>query len=401
MQIPGAALRPRDGPLEIRITEELREVSYLDAGPPDRRGPPRGRRDLHERQVQGAAVPRVPAVRRAAANPAGCGARSPRSQPARAAAPARRPLLDGFHRGHRPAWRNGTRWISSSPLTPRPTAARSWSCTGGSTGPTAARSSAGAQNPATALAPPSLQVIDEAGPWRTVIEDMGMPAGNPKTIVVDLSGKFLLGRAPGSHRDEPVRLLGRDLPVRGDRPARSPSHAPPSRGRRAALPRVLARGDRPAPAKPEAFDYEDVLGTSLWNPTPGLYTRYGDVRELLAEVDDRLVVMGSGDELALRFGAGGLPPLPRRWTRDYLVFVDGWAKDGDPNTAFGRSVEPLPFHAMSGYPYGRDEGYPDDAAHRECRTRYQTRAARHLIPSLTRGEAERGLEDPHAPTRLV
>jgi hypothetical protein len=30
---------------------------------------------------------------------------------------------------------------------------------------------------------------------------------------------------------------------------------------------------------------------------------------------------------------------------------DGWAKDADAHTAFGQSVEPLPFHAMSQYPY--------------------------------------------------
>ncbi|MCP3980452.1 MAG: hypothetical protein GY716_14205, partial [bacterium] len=38
---------------------------------------------------------------------------------------------------------------------------------------------------------PHLQVKDAAGQWRTVIEDMGMPAGKPKTVVVDLTDKFL------------------------------------------------------------------------------------------------------------------------------------------------------------------------------------------------------------------
>ena len=39
--------------------------------------------------------------------------------------------------------------------------------------------------------PPYLQVKDKHGKWTTVIEDMGMPAGKPKTIAVDLTGKFL------------------------------------------------------------------------------------------------------------------------------------------------------------------------------------------------------------------
>ena len=38
---------------------------------------------------------------------------------------------------------------------------------------------------------PYLQVKDAAGDWQTVIEDMGIPSGKPKTIAVDLTGKFL------------------------------------------------------------------------------------------------------------------------------------------------------------------------------------------------------------------
>ena len=37
---------------------------------------------------------------------------------------------------------------------------------------------------------PYLQVKDAAGQWKTVVEDMGIPAGKPKTIAVDLTGKF-------------------------------------------------------------------------------------------------------------------------------------------------------------------------------------------------------------------
>ena len=69
----------------------------------------------------------------------------------------------------------------------------------------------------------------------------------------------------------------------------------------------------------------------------------GDVTPLLRAIDDRLVIMGSGDEIALTFPAARLPALPRGWTRDFLLLVDGWAKDADPNTAFSQSVEPLPF----------------------------------------------------------
>ena len=61
--------------------------------------------------------------------------------------------------------------------------------------------------------------------------------------------------------------------------------------------------------------------------------------------------MGSGDEVTLAFPCGGHPSAGIGITRDFLLKVDGWAKDSDPNTAFSSSVQPLPFHAMSQYPY--------------------------------------------------
>ena len=51
----------------------------------------------------------------------------------------------------------------------------------------------------------------------------------------------------------------------------------------------------------------------------------------------------------------------------------GWVKDGDLNTAYGQTVEPLPFHGMTRYPYGPEEKYPSDPAHLEYRQEYNTR----------------------------
>jgi hypothetical protein len=48
--------------------------------------------------------------------------------------------------------------------------------------------------------------------------------------------------------------------------------------------------------QPERFLYSEVRPISNWNPTPGMYTRYGDVTPLLQAPDDRMVIMGSGDE---------------------------------------------------------------------------------------------------------
>ena len=106
------------------------------------------------------------------------------------------------------------------------------------------------------------------------------------------------------------------------------------------------------------------------------------MRELLTEVDDRFVTMGSGDELTLGFSPESLAPIPHGWVRDYLFEVDGWAKDSDPNTAFSSSVEPLPFHGMSAYPYGPTEHYPDDDSHRRYRREFKIRPALRLIRPL-------------------
>jgi hypothetical protein len=62
--------------------------------------------------------------------------------------------------------------------------------------------------------------------------------------------------------------------------------------------------------------------------------------------------------------------------------VDGWAKDADANTAFGQSVEPLPFHGMSQYPYPPNERFPDTERHRRYRAEYNTRPALRLLRPL-------------------
>jgi hypothetical protein len=134
--------------------------------------------------------------------------------------------------------------------------------------------------------------------------------------------------------------------------------------------------------QPERFVYSDVRALSNWNPTPGLYTRYGEVTPLLQAADDRMVIMGSGDEVTIDYAATSLPALPAGWTRDFLLKVDGWAKDADANTAFSENVLPLPFHAMSSYPYKATEHFPQDPEHAAYVRDYLTRPALHLIRPL-------------------
>ena len=235
---------------------------------------------------------------------------------------------------------------------------------------------------------PYLQVKDERGEWKTVVEDMGIPSGKPKAIVVNLNGKFL-------SRSREVRIVT-NLCVYWDEIFLSEDARAPQ-ARLTALTAHSAdlhfRGFSravidPQRQQPEQFLYDQVSMTSSWNPTPGKYTRYGNVLPLVTDVDDRLTIMGSGDELSLTFSAKHLPVLPKGWTRDFLLLVDGWAKDADANTAFSQTVSPLPFHAMSAYPYQSSEHFPSDPAHLAYEHEYLTRPALRLIRPLA---PERGL----------
>jgi len=229
---------------------------------------------------------------------------------------------------------------------------------------------------------PYVQVKDAADKWQTVVKDMGIPSGKPKTIVVDLAGKFLSA-------SRQVRIVT-NLCVYWDDIFLIPDSSAP----RARLTPLAAQSADvhfrgfsrpvidPARRQPEQFLYDDVRPISNWNPTRGMYTRYGDVTPLVTKPDDRMVIIGSGDELALEFPARSLPALPEGWSRDFLLLVDGWAKDADANTAFSQSVLPLPFHGMSGYPYRTDEHFPNDPEHAQYVSDYLTRPALRLIRPL-------------------
>ena len=232
------------------------------------------------------------------------------------------------------------------------------------------------------LRPPYLQVKDRSGEWRTVIEDMGIPSGKPKTIVVDLSRKFL-----SASRE--VRIVTNLCVLWNEIFLSEETEAAEARIRELPLKKAHLRFRGfsqnvvdPQRRRPEHFVYSKVGPASMWNPTPGLYTRYGDVAELVKAIDDRFVIMGAGDETQLLFDARALPAPPPGWKRAFLLKVDGWAKDGDLNTAFSQSVEPLPFHGMSRYPYPAGERYPDGPAHRAYREKYNTRPALRLIRPL-------------------
>ena len=122
---------------------------------------------------------------------------------------------------------------------------------------------------------------------------------------------------------------------------------------------------------------------SPWLPFPGSYTRFGDVQTLLERPDDRYVVLAPGDEIDLAFDASELPPPPPGWTRTVFLESHGWDKDADRNTYAANQMEPLPFRAMSGYPYGPEETPP--AHFEEFRKEWLTRQVEAPVGPGSRG----------------
>jgi hypothetical protein len=211
---------------------------------------------------------------------------------------------------------------------------------------------------------------------------MGLPAGKTKTIAVDLTGKFL-----SSSRE--IRVVTNLCLYWDEIYLSEQTEAPPA----VLTPVSLTNADlhfrgfsrliaHPQRLQPEAFEYAETRRTSMWNPTAGFYTRYGDVRPLLARADDELVIMGSGDEISVTFDGKTLPSLAEGWQRDFLLLVEGWAKDADANTAFSQTVEPLPFRAMSAYPYNDREHFPNTKYTRRYNTRPALRPLRPLADPL-------------------
>jgi hypothetical protein len=229
------------------------------------------------------------------------------------------------------------------------------------------------QQSAIKLAPPSLEVRDARGRWRVVNPNIGFPSGKDKTMVLDLGGIF-----PTADTHVRIRtnmqiywdqaFVARNL---ADVPVKVTTLAPLSADLHArGFSRMYRKGGRYGPYW---FAYDDVEKESPWRPIEGAFTRFGDVTTLLKNADDMYVIMAPGDETTVQFDATSATSLPSGWKRDFLLYTDGWIKDSDLNTAFGTTVEPLPFHGVQAYPYRPGEAYPADGSHQGYLREYNTR----------------------------
>ncbi|MBN8733066.1 MAG: tetratricopeptide repeat protein [Acidobacteria bacterium] len=349
--LPEGSLEEREGRYEVRITEELAEVTYLDRVRLLAVDHARGTQLVSNEKFQS---PPYPAMKLAVARGLvplrmrGGGLEAEMDWP-EAAARWKQPVLvmTGWV-----DWADGSTFL-------------------------------GLAQRGKALTLPKLEAQTADGRWHTVYEEMGMPAGKPKTIAVELAGRLPAGTrrlrvssnlalhwTAAAVAESAAEVVGREL--------------------RLAETELRFRGFsratiHPERKEPEMFHYARPLAESMWNPTAGMYTRYGSLDDLLHAADDRLVIMGSGDEAVLRFDGASLPRLGVGMTRSFVLVVEGWAKDQDANTAHSQTVEPLPFRGMTGYPYGAGERFPNSEGHLRWREAYNTRPALRPLRALARG----------------
>ena len=219
-----------------------------------------------------------------------------------------------------------------------------------------------------------MEVQDADGNWVVARAGLGFLAGRMKTAVLDISDVF----RPAAPRKLRLRTnlevywdrlaWATELPAANTKVQRAPLTDADLHYRGFSVIHVANA------SSPEIPDYNCLEGTAQkWRDLEGFYTRFGEVRELLEKIDDRMLIMNAGDEVSLRFQA--LAPPPTGWKRDYVMVGDGWIKDGDYNSTFSKTVLPIPYHAMKDYvrkpsTLQEDPGY---RRHPEDWINYQTR----------------------------
>ena len=212
----------------------------------------------------------------------------------------------------------------------------------------------------------AVEALDDKGRWIVMHADLGFPAGKLKTMVIPVE-RLADGRYPRRLR------LRTNLEIYWDRIAWAPLRDDAPLDTRRLAPAVAAL-DYLGPRRLELPRYELASLRPRWRDLVGYHTRFGDVRELLADVEDRYVIMNAGDELRLRFAAPPAPPAG--WRRDFVLITDGWVKDGDFNTAHSKTVGPLPSHDEPDYDPEASAVLEDDPVyhrHKDDWRKYHTR----------------------------
>jgi tetratricopeptide (TPR) repeat protein len=232
--------------------------------------------------------------------------------------------------------------------------------------------------------PLTLEAPDGKGGWKTALPALGFVAGKNKTAVIRLDGIAGPGVCRRFRLRTNLEIFWDALHYAVGLDASRCVHQPLAAEKAELSFRGFLRMSQESPSAPELPHYDEVVCRGQqWRDLTGFHTRFGDVRELVEKIDDRYVIMNAGDEIRFLFKA---PPPKQGWKRDFVWICDGWVKDGDFNTRFGKTVLPLPYHGMEGYdrPPGRLE---DDSVYKRFPKDWETYHTRYVTPTLF----ERGL----------
>jgi len=218
---------------------------------------------------------------------------------------------------------------------------------------------------------PKLEAETDGGEWHPVDVTVGAPAGKTKTILVDLAGKL----PTGSRR---LRLITA-FEIHWDRIALFERRDPADTRITSVAPTStdlhwhgIGQLEQVPWSVPQTPLHDRILPSPPWRVVPsGWCTRYGDVLELVTNRDNAMVLINSGDELTLRFAANLLPPKLPGHTRDFFLYSVGWDKDADFHTKLGSVIDPLPWNGMDDQSYGDQPrpGFDND----NWITKYNTR----------------------------
>ena len=207
---------------------------------------------------------------------------------------------------------------------------------------------------------PYVEVQMPNGSWKRIVDDMGFPAGLPRTIVVDLTNKLPLGASR-------IRITT-NLQIYWDQALVDNGPESATHVRQMELPLSMAHlAFRGYPQQVDGatpgdltYDYQKISQTGPFQWQRGPYTHYGNVTPLLQKPDNEYVIFGSGEEVDAEFSSAALPALPAHWKRDYFFYANGFVKDMDFYEALPFTVAQMPFHQESSYPYPASEHYPEN-----------------------------------------
>ncbi len=185
---------------------------------------------------------------------------------------------------------------------------------------------------------PTLEILRPDGKWVVLLEQFGYPAGMPRQMSVPLPplpkgvrqiristnqeiywdrlAVVFAETCPEVERHElaleSAYLEQNGFPLRINRPQRRP-------------------------------DYDYNRRTPFWDIhfLEGFYTRFGGVEELIRVKDNGLVIFGAGEGIHLEYREP--PQLQEKgWTRVFVLETEGWCKDMDLYTHTGDRIEPVP-----------------------------------------------------------